>query len=260
MTGVCEWILAAAGALAAAYVFVSFGAHFWLPRDHGGEAAEGIVIWVESLRFLGLKWGMRTVPHGLRRAGFRGEFLFWEWHRRWEGFCQLPALRNRGQIDRQARRLADFITERRAALPTSPVHIVAYSAGGFVAVQALEMLPAGVSVQSAAMLACAFSPRHDLSAALAHVERRMLVASSPMDFLILGLGTLLCGGSDQVHSAGIGMVGAMDPHGRRAFRHPRLVPMRWRPAMLLEGNLGGHRWGINSRFIEKYVAPWIAGE
>ncbi len=248
-------ILIGAGIVLVLYGIIFFGPHFWLRRDRDGEIEKGLAIWVEPVRFPGWPWGERTTPAGLRRAGYKGKFLYWNWHAAWQGCLVLPALRNRGLIEREAQRLADFITNSRRDQPKTPIYLMGYSCGGFVSVRALELLPEDVRIESAAFLASAFDPRHDLTPAISHVNGKLIVSASLMDFAICGLGTLVFGGGDGVHTPTIGMLGAMEPTGPEAFRHPKLIQIHWRPRMILEGLFGLHDWCFPPAFIARYLAP-----
>src|SRR5665811_438553 len=98
----------------------------------------GSLIFVESIRWLGRRWGRRAVQSGVRNAGFDGEFLSWKWHSSRRGWLVLPTTMNRSLLERQARRLAGFITAQRTARPTEPLHLIGYSFGGYIALRALE--------------------------------------------------------------------------------------------------------------------------
>jgi pimeloyl-ACP methyl ester carboxylesterase len=118
-----------------------------------------------------------------------------------------------------------------------------YSAGGFVAARALELLPAGVQVDSAALLSSAVSPWRDLRPACRAVRGRLLVSASVGDCWVLGAGTTLFGNADGVHSPGLGMLGYLGPPDRK------IVQVHWRPRMLRQGLLGLHDWSMLPAFI-----------
>ena len=73
----------------------------------------GLVVFVESIRWLGVPWGMRSVAAGLRDAGFRGRFLYWRWHATWRGCLVLPAIADGKLLEREAGRLAAFLARCR---------------------------------------------------------------------------------------------------------------------------------------------------
>lgn len=219
-------------------------------RDVGGRADEGLVIFVESIRWLGVPWGMRSVAAGLRRGGYAGDFLYWMWHKSWRGWLVLPAIMAPRLLEEQARKLADFISARRREHPGRPLHVVGYSCGAFVMVRALELLPPDVTVNSAVTLAGAVSPSRDLSAAAARVSGKLIHCSSVLDWPILGLGTLLFGTADRKHVFSAGMVGL-----RPLPRQPSIVQVRWSLAWVAMGHVGGHFSAGNAEAFARHVAP-----
>ncbi len=213
-----------------------------------GDPHEGIVLFIEPLRWLGVRWGRCEAAAGLRRAGFTGEFVCWEWNPTWRAMLVLPTIAAPGFLDRQARRLADRVLELRQTCPDRPVHLMGYSCGGFVAVRALELLPANVEVDSLTLLAGAFSPRRDLNPAAGRVRGPVIVSSSAMD-MVVGLGTLLIGTTDRVRTPSIGALG---------YRGPacgKVVPVRWRPAWIRLGHWGSHFTAPAERFVSTCIAP-----
>jgi hypothetical protein len=211
---------------------------------------EGLVIFVEGIRWLGIRWDLQPAVTGLRKAGYGGEFEYWKWHSTWRGWVVLPVIMAPALLEREARRLADYIVAQRAANPSRPIHLMGCSCGTFVVLRALEMLPAGVNVQAAALLAGAFDPRRELDKSLEHVAGPVVVTSSMGDWLILGLGTLIFGTADRRHSFSAGMVGLPASSSKRP------IQIKWRPAMIAYGHMGTHF--ISSEFIAKFVAPAMA--
>ncbi|MDP6046452.1 MAG: hypothetical protein QGG25_12650 [Phycisphaerae bacterium] len=235
---------------AAINALLSVTPHFLTRRDRfGADSDHGVVIFVESIRWMGVRWGMRTAARGLRQAGFKGEFVYWKWHSLWRACLVIPALADRGMLERQARRLADHITALSREYPDRPIRLIGYSGGGFITIRALELLDGTCRVDSAAVLAGAFSPRRDLGAALRSLEGSLVIGSSLADWLIVGLGTLLFGTADRVWSPAVGMTGPLDVGQRR-----RVVSIRWRPAMMLWGHFGGHFSAASSAFIRRRIA------
>lgn len=233
---------------------IFFFPQLWWRRDTGGQAEKGLVLWVEPLRFLGIRWGERSAAAGLRRAGFRGEFRYWEWHGALGGTLLAPVLRNRRLIETAARRLADFIVQYRTAHPERPLVVIGYSAGGFLVARALELLPEGVTVDAAGVFSSTFSPWHDLRPAAEHVRGRLVVTSSLYDFVILGLGVLLTGGADGRHTPAIGMLGYLGP------AHARILQRRWRPRLLRHGLAGMHDWSLLPNYFVRFAADLGLGE
>jgi hypothetical protein len=232
-----------------------------LPVDRGGAAAGGVVIFVESIRWLGIRWGLRSVTAGFRRAGFGGEVLYWRWHATWRGWLVLPAIMDASRLEQEARRLAELIVARRRERPDAPIHLVGYSCGGYIAVRALELLPSDVTVDAAALLAPAMDPRRDLAAARSRLAGPLVVVSSLLDWFIVGLGTLAFGTGDRKHTPSAGMVGLRGA-GREGTRDGgcgdaagRVVEIRWGPGLVRFGHLGGHFGAPTAGFVRRCVAP-----
>lgn len=224
--------------------------HAPLPDDRAGLA-----VFVGGLRWFGVHWGKRDVPRGLARAGFAGSCVYWDWHRPVAGLFCIPIFVNRQLAETQAHRLAAAITDWRRRNPKTPLYLLACSAGGYVAVRAMELLPDEVTVRSAAMMSAAFAADRDLSPALKHIEHRFVNAWAWNDLFILGAGTLLLGTSDGHHACGVGMRGLVDTDRYPAGQQAKLVDIPWRPAMILTGRIGGHSPATPWRFIARHIAP-----
>ena len=218
-----------------------------------GDAERGLVIFVESIRWLGVRWGFSSCGRGLRQAGFGGELLYWRWHAAWRAWLVLPAIMDAGMLEAEAGRLAEFIARQRREHPDRPIWLIGYSCGGYVAVRALERLGGDVRIESAAVLAGAFSPQRDLSAAARRVRGRIVLCSSLLDWFIIGLGTLVFGTADRKHTLSAGMVGLRGHSG--VAEAGRLVEVKWRPALMGLGQFGGHFTAPAAGFIGRRVAP-----
>jgi len=217
----------------------------------GGPYPAGLAIFVGGLRWAGVRWGLRRVPAGLADAGFDGTVVYWQWHGPVAGVFCLPIYRNRHGIEREARRLARFLGDWRRAHPDAPLYVLGCSAGGYVALRGLELLGEGMSVTAAALLSAAVDPARDLRVAAGHVAGPLVNSSSPLDCVVLGLGTCLLGTADGRHGPAAGMVGL-----RRAAAPPgKVVEIRWRPRMMLAGRFGGHSSCTPRRYIARYIAP-----
>jgi len=242
------WLVAVAFAVNA---LLTVTPHFLTSRDSGGkQGARGVVIFVESIRWLGVRWGMRTAAKGLRQAGYEGEFLYWKWHSTWRACLVIPALVDRGLLERESQRLADYVARCRKEHPDQPIYLIGYSGGGYVTVRALELLDGTHQVDSAAVLAGAFSPRRDLRGACRSIVGPLVVSSSLDDWLIVGLGTLLFGTADGVRIPSVGMTGPSE----RGDRCPQVVSIRWRLGMAVWGHLGGHFSAASSALMRREVA------
>lgn len=164
----------------------------------------------------------------------------------------------------QARRVAERIRGYRAEHPGEPVFLVGKSGGAGVAAGALERLDAE-SVERAILLEPALSPRYDLAPALRAVRREMVVFTSPMDVMILGVGTRLFGTIDRVRTFGAGLTGFAlpgpdEPDAGRARQYAKLRQVRWTPRMIGRGHLGGHFGADQPWFLRAQVIPLLREE
>jgi len=236
------------GGCVAAAAAVAVAIRAGVRPDAGGEESAGLAVFCGGLRWFGGRWGLRCVPAGLRKAGFAGRFIYWPWHGRWTGpVLTSPALWDVALHERHSEEIAACIADFRTRHPEAPVYVLGCSAGGQVALRALERLPRGVRATSAALLSAAVDGRRDLSAVLAHLDGPLVNSCSILDALVLGLGTLVFGTGDRKHALSAGMVGLK-------ATDDRIVNIPWRPRMFLSGRLGGH----SSCTPPKYIARWIA--
>ena len=147
----------------------------------------------------------------------------------------------------------------RASHPGTPVFLVGKSGGSGLAIQALELLPEA-AVECAVLLSPAVSPTYDLSRALRAVRREMVVYWSPLDVVVLGLGTRVFGTIDRVRTVSAGLVGfrrpgSLDASGRAQYAKLRQV--RWQAAMVRTWYFGGHMGPDSPAFLRKYVVPLL---
>lgn len=165
--------------------------------------------------------------------------------------------RNRLQAFRIARRIASY----QDSHPGRPVQLVGHSAGGAMAVLTLETLPAYRRIHSAFLLAPAISPDYDLRRALRRTEAGLWCYYSPLDVLILGLGTTIVGTVDRRHGVSAGATGFVVPEffdddAKRLYAR-KLHQVRWEPSMLARGNPGTHGGWATRRFAREVLAPQI---
>lgn len=229
------------------------------------DGVGGLNLCSEGLRHVvpkaGLPLEVRVVPwgHGLFR-----------WH------ADLTRVPN--QVT-HARWIRQTVLEHRARFPAAPVFLVGKSGGSGVVTRALELLAAsdpdsasassGMTprpITACVLLAPALSPSYDLTRALSAVERELVVFWSPLDVIVLGLGTWLFGTIDRKHSVAAGLVGFQPPKldsslapasasADRALAYARLRQVPWRLSMGTTGYLGGHVGPDSPAFLKKYVVP-----
>ena len=180
---------------------------------------------------------------------------------RW--FADLTDVPNRNA---KAALLAQIVRRFKSRHADVPVFLVGKSGGSAVVVKALEELEEN-SVDRAILLAPALSPDYDLTAALRAVARELVVFWSPLDVLLLGLGTVVFGTADRIRTASAGLVGFREPgaadsaaDSRRAGRYAKLRQIKWSGRMMAAGHLGGHFGPDSPVFLKKYVLPLLRTE
>ena len=183
---------------------------------------------------------------------------------RW--FADLTDVTNR---DGKAALLADAVRQYRTWQADVPVFFIGKSGGSGIVVKALERLEEN-SVERAILLAPALSPDYDLTTALCAVKREMVVFWSPLDVLLLSLGTRVFGTADRVRTVSAGLVGFRVPPGpsesasagevERARQYAKLRQVRWSPGMARAGHLGGHFGPDSPVFLKNYVVPLLRTE
>jgi hypothetical protein len=219
-------------------------------HDGTGDPADGLVIFVEPVRWLFIVWGFVGFCRGLRRAGLQPHVRLFRWSGRAGALLVLPDFVRRRRLRRKATRLARFTANLAAQHPGRPIHLVAYSTGCFIALEALQHLDPRVSVGQVILLAGAVSPGYDLHAVSGRVAGLHNFYSF-LDFLISGFAPLAFGSNDGPHRPGCGMVGFRPgPAG--------LIQHSWRPFRLALGYLGDHFTIASARFIAADVATLLA--
>src|SRR5262249_5913006 len=151
-------------------------------------------------------------------------------------------LTNAANRDLRAREIANAILQFREEHPTCAVFLVGKSAGTGLIVKALEHLPEN-TVEAAVLLSSALSPTYDLAPALSAVRREMVVFWSPLDVIVLGLGTCIFGTIDRIKSVSAGLVGFQAPapgNPARDVQYQKLRQVRCRIEMATTGHLGAH--------------------
>jgi hypothetical protein len=176
----------------------------------------------------------------------------------------LADLTDVNNVDAKARTIAQLVKNFKTDQPEGVVYLLGKSGGAGVVVRALEQLENN-TVERVVLLAPALSPTYDLNQALRAVHHEIVVFWSPFDVLILGLGTIVFGTIDRVHTAGAGLVGFAAPSvdvrsGAAGSGYTKVRHVRWQPAMVATGYLGGHFGPDSPLFLKKYVLPLLRPE
>lgn len=222
-----------------------------LPRRSDGPPSALVLVadGVGGLDLCGTGLAYVAAQEGLRHdvRVVRWGHGFGRWHR------DLTSVGNHG---RQAGAMADEVRAFHERYPDRPVYLVGKSGGCGIVVRALEEL-AEHPVERAVLLAPALSPEYDLSRALQAVRTEVVVFWSPLDLVILGLGTRVFGTVDRVASVAAGLTGFRMPAGADRSSYAKLRQVRWRWGMASSGYLGGHVGPDSPRFLRRYVLPLL---
>jgi pimeloyl-ACP methyl ester carboxylesterase len=233
-----------------------YRARFGEPPDlSSGGDGRGLVLMADGVGGLDLcGTGLRYVM-GALKIPYHVKVVSWG-----HGFGHWHAdLTNEANRDLRAREIADAVVAYRGGHPKAPVFLVGKSGGTGLVVKALGHLPDD-AVEAAVLISPALSPTYDLTRALRAVRREMVVFWSPLDVIVLGVGTRIFGTIDRIKTVSAGMVGFRPPaaggEDRRA-QYRKLRQVRWRPVMAATGYLGGHVGPDNPAFLRKYVVPLL---
>jgi pimeloyl-ACP methyl ester carboxylesterase len=234
-----------------------YRARFGEPPDlsSGGRECRGLILVADGVGGLDLcGTGLRYVM-GALRLPYVVRTVSWghglgRWH---------ADLTNAANRDLRAREIADALLAFREEHPAAALFLVGKSGGTGLIVKALEHLP-GSTVERAVLLSPALSPTYDLTRALHAVRREMVAFWSPLDVIVLGVGTRIFGTIDRIKSVSAGMVGFRPPAANDAGQqaaYRKLRQVRWGPRMASTGYLGGHVGPDNPAFLRKYVVPLL---
>lgn len=158
----------------------------------------------------------------------------------------------------EAAKIARSIEAYQDAHPGSPVTLVGQSGGGAMAAWVAEAMSPGRKVDGVIVIAAALSPRYRLDRALAKSRRGIVSFYSPMDWLFLGVGTVIFGTADGSHVSAAGRVGfKTPPAGGTDGCYRRLFQVRWNAGMSRYRNLGGHTTSSTAPFVARYVGPLV---
>ena len=169
-------------------------------------------------------------------------------------YNQSAVLRNREVAGYVAARIRSY----QRAYPGRPVFLIGHSGGTAIAVWAAEALPPGSEVDGVILLGSSLSPEYDLSRALARSRGGIVSFHSDLDGGLLGVGTVLFGTMDGVHSVSAGKVGFRPPGGAAGSgQYARLFQIAWQPSMIKDGHGGGHFDYMGPSFISARVGPLL---
>ena len=195
----------------------------------------------------GWGFGRRDVPEGLRRAGYRGDCVVFDWSTTRNPLLdQLDPL---GLNKLSARALAGRIRKYKQKYPDNDVNLIALSAGTGVAVWALERLKGEYKVNNVFLVGSSLASKYDMDAVLRSVEGKVFVYHSARD-AILPL-TLMIGTVDR--RLGAGVVGLVGLALKDSYRG-RVVNVAWEKKWNRLGWKGGHTDCVGRAFVQYEIA------
>ncbi len=219
-------------------------------HDGTGDPGQGIVVFVEPVRWLFVIWGFTSFARGCRQGG-SGQYLrLFRWGGTAGALLVIPDLVRRRRLERRARQLARFVDQLAAEHPESAIHLVGYSTGGYIALQACRYLRSEARVGSVVLLAASVSPDYAWDG-LGERVGEVHSFHSCLDAINI-LGPLLFGGNDRKWGPACGAVGFKSP--------PEVVNQRgWRPADVRLGYWGDHFTITSPAFVAEEVVPCVGG-
>lgn len=241
------WVWLLIGCAAGSIWIAAVAINRWRLRVHdfSGDPDQGIVIFVEPVRWLFIIWGFAGFCRGLRRSGCRSRLYLFRWCSPAGALLVIPDLVRCERLQRKAKRLARYIDELARQYPGQAIHLVGYSSGCYVTLEACRQATSPGAIAKVILLAGAISPRYRWDGLR---DRLSAVYNfhSPLD-LISALGPALFGSNDRRWCLGCGVTGFKFP--------PPIVTQRsWQPSDTKLGYYGDHFTITSPRFINKHVA------
>ncbi len=232
-------------------VFVKIASIFWWPRlpamaNTQRRRKRGLLLVLGGIE--GPSPYNHAMACGVLRSGYRGAVTRFGWNRGIPFLRSLVNLMSRRHHERQTARLVTRIVSYKVLHPDAPVSLIAQSGGCWIVIKALEQLPPDLLVHCAVLIAPSMSPDYDTALATSKCTNGLASIGGPGDFFFLGLGTMLFGTSDRVHSPSAGWIG---------WHHhpPGFSEVRWHPSWVHLGYFGNHTSSSSQAFIGRIVAP-----
>lgn len=162
-------------------------------------------------------------------------------------------------LEEKADELAAEILLLKSRHPQRRIYLLAKSGGTGLALRAAEHLPPE-TLERIVLLAAAVSPTYDLRPALRATRLEIVSFYSPLDQLILNLGTRQFGTIDRHYGPSAGLKGFtvprdLDDADRELYE--RLIQIAWNPRMMRTGYFGGHESSGMPGFLATEILPWL---
>lgn len=199
-----------------------------------------------------------SVRDGLHDAGVVHEVRNFDWH------FGLPYvfvfnLHQAERLQLGAERLVRILTRLHDEQPGTRITLIGQSTGPEVICRALELLRPDVTVDSVVFLSPAIHQRRPLERVLPAIDDKLYVVYNPLDFVFLGLGTSVFGGSNRHFGFSAGLVGfdLPDPETlspRMARQYDKVVQVGLNSEMIRCGHRGSHFSGWQRPFVGQFVS------
>jgi hypothetical protein len=245
-----SWILLIVG------LSLAWSLAIWLNRrsvrayDGTGDPDGDIVIFAEPIRWLFVIWGFPGFCDGLRLSGSRAQIILFRWCSAAGALMVFPDLVRRRRQQRKAARLARRIDHLAEQYPGRCIHLVGYSSGTFLVLEACRRVTHAGAIGKVILLAGSVSPKYPLDA-LPGTIRELHNFQSALDW-ITGIGPLLFGSNDRRWSPGCGTVGF-------ASSPPFLTQHAWRSRDVKLGYFGDHFSIASPPFVANRIADILNG-
>ena len=217
-------------------------------------AARGLVLVVDGAG--GFQNAPRSIAEMIDELRLPLHVRSFDWsHGRGRGLADVMDV---GHSRCQAKILAEEISRYRCTYPGLPIYLVAFSAGGAVALSAAEQLPPD-TLERIVLLAPAVSSDYDLRGALASARFGIDVFTSARDRFWLGVGTGIVGTADGKRVPAAGRIGFRPPvlAPDEARLADRLRQHSWDACVAWTGSDGGHADSLRPAFLQAYILPLL---
>jgi pimeloyl-ACP methyl ester carboxylesterase len=219
-----------------------------------GRSDRGLVVVLPGIE--GPSGYNASIAKGLEEGGVPYAIEVYDWHPHEAG---VKYLLNEPGAREKAREVAAFVEAYRERHPGRPVFIVGHSAGAGIAVFATELMPQDNPIDGVVVLGSSLSPTYDLTKALERSKYHLVACSGATDLFIWWM-SVAAKNIDGTKGRAAGQEGFKLPDDasderREAFEH--VVQIRWKPSMMVHGNLGGHGGFTNAGWVSDNLAPYI---
>ena len=194
-----------------------------------------------------------SISHGLRQAGYTGQFQTFSWSA-FLGPAQDHLVTAHSKLI--AGRLADRIAAWRQSNPNDAINVMGLSAGTAVILSAIEELNGTGEIDNVVLLSPTVSGQRNLTKIMQHVRRNLYATCSPHDGIVGSLAVNADGKSGPPAGRGGFMLPSNSGEATRAA-YSRVINLPWQPSYVGYDWTGSHTSVTSSRFIASVIAPRI---